>query len=186
MHFLSERHKPSVDYLDSERKPLNERYADAFAAGFLMPGTAIRRHFLDVSSSTGDFQVADLCRLSNIFAVSIQAMTRRLEDLGLIRKGTWQSLEEQRFKPAVVERELGLSDSLYGEKDPYPERYKYLAVRAFYQAQISEGQLAGFLRCDRVGAREIVADCVTRFDDIDEHGNAAPLSLPFEQSLLDT
>jgi Zn-dependent peptidase ImmA (M78 family) len=185
MHFLSERHKPGVDYLGSERKPLNERYADAFAASFLMPRTGIRRHFLDISSNTGDFQVADLCRLTNIFMVSVQAMALRLEDLGLIRKGTWQLLEEKQFKPEVAERKLGLSDARPGDEDPYPERYKYLAVRAFCQAQISEGQLARFLRCDRVSAREIVADCINRSDDIDEDGNTASLSLPFEQSLLE-
>jgi hypothetical protein len=149
-----------------------------------MPRTAIRRHFLDISSSTGDFQVADLCRLSNIFMVSVQAMTLRLEGLGLIRKGTWQLLEEKQSRPEVAGRKLGLSDARPGDEDPYPERYKYLAVRAFCQARISEGQVARFLRCDRVSAREIVADCVTHFDDIDEDGNTASFSLPFEQSLL--
>ena len=186
LHFLTERHKPGIDYLaGGERRPLSERCADAFAASFLMPKTSVRRHFLDVTDSTGDFQVADLCRLSNSYFVSVHAMTLRLEGLGLIKKGTWELLEEKQFKPDAAKQRLGLAAPPCKPEDPYPERYKFLAVRAFCQAKLSEGQLARFLRCDRVSAREIVAECLNRLDDIDEHGNESPLTLPFEQSLLE-
>lgn len=186
LHFLSERYKPGIDYLtEGERKPLGERCADAFAASFLMPKTGIRRHFLDIIDRTDDFQVADLCRLSNIYFVSVHAMTLRLESLGLIKKGTWELLEEKRFKPDTAKRQLGLSAPQRRPEAPYPERYKFLAVGAFCQETISEGQLARFLRCDRVSAREIVADCLNRLDDVDEHGNERTLTLPFEQSLLE-
>lgn len=186
LHFLTERYKPGIDYLaGGERKPLSERCADAFAASFLMPKTGVRRHFLDVIDRRDDFQVADLCHLSNIYFVSVHAMTLRLESLGLIKKGTWDLLEEKRFRPEIARQRLGLSTPQRRPEAPYPERFKFLAVSAFCQEKISEGQLARFLRCDRVSAREIVADCLNRLDDVDEQGNERPLTLPFEQSLLE-
>ena len=45
-----------------------------------------------------------------------------------------------------------------------PERYKALAVYAYEQEKISEGQLARFLDCDRVTAREIVQEYLTSRD----------------------
>lgn len=185
MHFLVERYKPGVDYLSGERKPASEHRADAFAASFLMPKTSIRRHFTEIASSTGDFQVADLCRLSTIYFVSVPAMTLRLESLGLISKGTWTLLEKQQFKPEAAKKRLGLHQPQDKQEAPYPERYKFLAVQAFCQAAISEGQLARFLRCDRVSAREMVEACQTRSDDIDAEGKQNLLTLPFEQSLLE-
>ena len=184
MHFLVDRYKPGVDYLVGERKPLGERRADAFAASFLMPKTSLRRHFTEIASSTGDFQVADLCRLSTLYFVSIPAMTLRLESLGLIRKGTWTLLEEQQFKPEQAKRRLGLQVAITQQEEPYPERYKYLAIQAFCRELISEGQLAQFLRCDRVKAREIVEDSQRRSDDINDQGQQQTLDLAFEQSLL--
>ena len=64
-----------------------------------------------------------------------------------------------------------------------PERYKYLAVQAFRQGELSEGQLAQFLRTNRVNAREIVASCVTR-TEVSPTGERRTIELPFERSLL--
>lgn len=81
-HFLADRHKPGIDYTQySERIPSGERFADAFAMCFLMPATGLRRQYFDVTNSRDDFQVADLCGLANYYAVSVQAMTLRLESL---------------------------------------------------------------------------------------------------------
>ena len=41
--------------------------------------------------------------------------------------------------------------------EPLPIRYRYLAVEAFERGELSEGQLARFLRTDRVGARRMVS-----------------------------
>ncbi len=134
-----------------------------------MPVSGVRRKFHEITDSTGDFQVADLCRLSNFFFVSVQAMTLRLEELGLIGKGSWNLLVEKEFKPRKATEALGLKPRHSDADDPYPDRYRFLAVRAYRMGKLSEGQLSRFLRCDPVTAREIVAQ--TR---------------PFEESLLPT
>jgi Zn-dependent peptidase ImmA (M78 family) len=114
----------------AKRKPLSERFADAFAASFLIPETAIRRSFLAVTERTGDVQTADLSRLAHHFYVSVQAAALRLEDLGLLSRGTWEALAERGFKPGAARQLLGLPTRPPSE-DPFPERYRLLAVQAY-------------------------------------------------------
>ncbi len=179
-----DRHRPGIDYLNGNgRKPQNERFAEAFGLSFLMPASGIRRKFHEITASTGDFQVADLCRLSNYYFVGVQAMTLRLEELSLVARGAWDMLKEKGFRPRAAAEDLGLRPRGTRTTDPYPERYKYLAVQAFQMGKISEGQLCRFLRSDRVTARGIVAQCTShRF--VDECGEVREQCLPFEDSLL--
>lgn len=183
-HFLSNRHRPGIDYLSpGSSKPLAERFAEMFGVCFLMPPSGVRRQFREIVDSRGDFQVADLCRLSNYYFVSVQAMTYRLEQLNLISRGVWQHLAEKGFKAATFKESLGLPMPNAEPRAPYPERYKYLAVQAFQEEKISEGQLAQFLRCDRVTAREVVEECLSRLE-VDTEGNPSVFHLPFKESLL--
>jgi len=183
-HFLADRHRPGVDYVqEPRRKPLSERFADAFAGSFLMPETAMRRYFLAVTERTGDFQTADLSRLAHHFYVSVHAAALRLEDLGLLGRGTWDALTERGFKPGAARQLLGLPTRSPSE-DPFPERYRYLAVQTYLQEAITEGQLARFLRTDRVTAREIV-DATLTSRDLDEHGHEQSMQMPEQLSLFD-
>ncbi len=185
-HFLGDRHRPGADYLDgSGRKLANERFAEAFGLSFLMPASGVRRQFREMSNATGDFQVADLCRLADFYFVGVQTMTLRLEDLGLISKGMWQFLVEKGFKSRKAAQELGLGSRHQETDDAYPERYRFLAVKAYESGEISEGQLARFLRCDPVTAREVVAECLSR-TILDSTGRATRGRMPFEMSLLNT
>jgi Zn-dependent peptidase ImmA (M78 family) len=183
-HFLCDRHKPGVDYLQEDRRrSASERFAEPFGLSFLMPRSGVSNLFYNIVGTTGDFQVGDLCSLSSYFFVSVQAMALRLEDLGHLPKGAWDHLNEMGFRPAEAKRDLGVKPLLEEPVDPYPERYKFLAVSAFRKELISEGQLARFLRADRVTAREIVESTLTR-SEVDPQGNRQVLQLPFEQSLL--
>lgn len=182
-HFLTERERPGVDYLKApQRKSLSERFADSFAAAFLMPETGVRRHFFDVVNRSNDFKVSDLCWLADLYDVSFAALTLRLENLNLIAKGTWEDLVASKVKPTEVRKELGLSEPAQADSgDVFPERYKLLAVRAFVEGRISEGLLTKFLRCDRLRAREIVAECSIGSADDETSGVS---TLPLAQSVL--
>jgi Zn-dependent peptidase ImmA (M78 family) len=149
----------------------------------LMPATSIRRRFLDVVNTTGDFQVANLCRLAHAYFVSVEAMAYRLEKLGLVPKGRAELLKESKLPVRQARERLRLSPHPVND-DPYPERYKGLAVYAYEQEKISEGRLARFLHCDRVTAREIVQDYLTS-RDVNEEGKAETVQFDqTEQSLL--
>jgi Zn-dependent peptidase ImmA (M78 family)/DNA-binding XRE family transcriptional regulator len=183
-HFLIDRYRPGIDYLERHaRKPVNERFAEAFGLAFLMPRASVRRYFNDIVNTTGDFRVADLVRLTHYYFVSAQAAVLRLEQLGLIGKGWWDHLSESGFRPAAAKHDLNLQAQTSESQDDYPERYLFLAVQAFQQSLISEGQLARFLRTDRVTARGIVESCLIRRETHSDGGEQV-VEMPFERSLL--
>jgi Zn-dependent peptidase ImmA (M78 family)/DNA-binding XRE family transcriptional regulator len=168
-HFLCDRHKPGIDLVQqSARKPRNEAFCDAFAMNFLMPRAGIGRFFHDVVETTRDFQVADLVRLCDFYGVSLEAATRRLESLGMVGRGTWDLLKSRGFSPKKAREKLGIETASADPLELLPERYRQLAVRAFQQDLITEGQLARFLRVDRLSAREIVERESTRDVGSDE------------------
>ncbi len=179
-HFLCDRHKPGVDFLErSGRKPRNEGFCDAFAMSFLMPRAGVAQFFHDVVETTGDFQVADLVRLSDAYVVSLEAATRRLENLGLVGKGMWDLLKFQGFSPKKARERLGVEESPEEAPELLPERYRQLAVRAFLQDLLSEGQLAKFLRVDRLTARQIVERESTRDIGSDDEPDEQQARLDF-------
>jgi Zn-dependent peptidase ImmA (M78 family)/transcriptional regulator with XRE-family HTH domain len=182
-HLIVDRYKPGIDYLNpGGRKPANERFAESFALCFLMPASSVRQRFHDIVTTTKDFQVADLRRLSHFYFVSVEAMALRLEELGLIPKGSWAFLREARFAPRKAAELLGLP-ALPTNDEPYPERYKYLAVHAYARAEIGDSELAHYLRCDIVRAREIASRTLTS-REVGSNGETGDLPLDFDRSLL--
>lgn len=176
-HFLTDRERPGVDYYRSmQRKPESERFADSFAAAFLMPEAGVQRRFYDEIERSGDFKVGDLCRIADFFGVSLMAMALRLEVLALIPRGSWDQISESRVPIRALKKEAGVDlDESTGMPKPYPQRYKLLAVQAFVDQKITEGQLARLLRCSRIEAREAVAQWSTL--DADDTHASVPLAL---------
>ena len=179
----TDRYRPGIDYLTVPgRKPANERFAEAFALRFLMPASSVRERFHGILASSGDFQVADLCRLKHHFFVSLEAMTLRLEELGLVSRGTWDYLNESGFAPRKAEALLSLPSQPHDD-EIVPEHYRYLAVRAYERGDLGDGDLASYLRCDLATAREIVAQTLTS-REIEPSGEARNISMDFPVSLL--
>ncbi len=184
-HFLlgTDRYKPGIDYLTiSGRKPANERFAEAFALSFLMPASSVRQQFQKILTTTGDFQVADLCRMKHFYFVSLEAMTLRLEQLGLIPKGTWDHLNESGFAPRKADAMLGLA-SHPTDDSVVPERYRLLAVHAYQRDEIGDSDLAHYLRCDVVTAREEAERTLTS-REIEPSGEERTVKMDFPRSLL--
>src|SRR5690606_15747171 len=132
---------------------------------------------------SGDFKVGDLCRMADYFAVSMEAMAIRMEALKLIPAGSWNEISEARIPARELRAEIGItSDFELDLTDDYPQRYKLLAVQAFENEKITEGQLARLLRCSRIQAREIVGECLKTSADSD--GSQTMVSLSLSHSLL--
>jgi Zn-dependent peptidase ImmA (M78 family)/DNA-binding XRE family transcriptional regulator len=182
-HLLTDRFKPSIDYLTFPgRKPANERFAESFSVAFLIPATSVRRRFNEIVNDSGDFKIADLCRLSHFYNASVEAMTLRLEGLGLIPKGVREHLKESRFEVRRAETILNLQQHPVAD-NRFPDRYMFLAVQAYDKSEVSEGELCDLLRCDRVTAREIVDRHLTT-TAVSDNGQVRQIQLETHHSLL--
>ncbi|MBA3947633.1 MAG: XRE family transcriptional regulator [Herpetosiphonaceae bacterium] len=154
-HFLGDRYKPTVFVEDGyQRIPESERFADYFARFFLMPGSGLMRRFNDLRRTRDKVSFADLCTLAHYYGVSVEALTRRLEEMKLLPTGIWDKLKERGLKVREAQQQLGLGP-LPARTEKLPWRYQYLAVDAFNQDLITEGHFARLLQVDRLTARQI-------------------------------
>jgi len=157
-HYLSERFEPEITLDVSEKPGRRERreiFADAFAARFLMPATGLSRRFSEMlSDAGGGLKVAHLLMLAQFFEVSFQAVTQRLEEIGRVTRGTHAMLRDRGFKPREAEGILGLERR--APLDRMPFRYLFLVATLYARGTISEGDVAAYLRTDRLSAREIL------------------------------
>jgi len=182
-HFLTNRYRPEISILAAyERVPATERLADSFARCFLMPESGLRRRFNEVSrQSGGKMTASEICGLADYYVVSVEAMMLRLEDLRLLPSGTWERLLDRGFKVREAQEQIGLISRLVTEQQ-LPHRYQSLAVRAYQEGNLTEGELAQLLRVDRLDARKIVI-AVTERPHVSEDGDVASLSVDLASSL---
>jgi Zn-dependent peptidase ImmA (M78 family)/DNA-binding XRE family transcriptional regulator len=180
-HFLIHRYEAEVTVLRTDtRSVAKERFADAFAGSFLMPTLGLRRRFYDLQRQSGQITPASLLTLADLYGVSVEAMLVRLENLRLIPVGTWERLKERGFSIKGVRALLGLSD---GPDEPWlPPRYEGLAVQAFEDGLLSEGELMHVLHTDREQARRTVRRLTTR-SAVSDEGDAGDLHLDLAEPL---
>ena len=155
-HAIRDREAGDVYFGEEDRKDPSEVFADSFAKELLLPRSNVLATFHSfVRGNAGRFSPSDIIAMSQVYGVSFQATALRLEELGLLPRGTYSQLIERRFKPEETAQTLGL----VSKRDPpreLPDRYVALAVKAFEDELLAEGDLARYLRVDRVTARGIV------------------------------
>ena len=154
-HFLSNRQHPDVLSEPTQgAQSREEKFAVAFASSLMMPAAAIRRRFEDLRREAGRFSPRHLILLAHQFNVSEEALCRRLEELGLVRAGMWESLRGRGFSGDLVREVLG--DKAQVQETPVSPRIWYLASEAYRRDLLSEGQIANRLGMDRVSVRAIL------------------------------
>jgi len=169
-HYLATRDRAEVTPVTQRRHlPESERFADAFAANFLMPRSGLSRRFHELKRSK-DVKVtpATLVQLAHAYGVSVQALTLRLEDLRLLPPGTWDRLRDNDFQPRAAARILGLQPAEYAA-EALPLHYRLLAVQLYADGEITEPQLARYLGTDIVGARRVYQE-LTETRDVSDDG----------------
>ena len=170
-HFLVSRDRAEVTLVSHRRQaPESERFADAFAANFLMPRSGLSRRFNELKrSKAGPITAAALVQLAHAYRVSVQALTLRLEDLHLVRAGTWDRLRDNNFQPRAAARMLGLEADDEYAAESLPFHYCILATQLYADGEITEGQLARYLSTDIVGARRVYQR-LTETRDVSDEG----------------
>jgi Zn-dependent peptidase ImmA (M78 family)/transcriptional regulator with XRE-family HTH domain len=176
-HFLAHRSRTEVTLVGRyQRVPLEERFADAFAEGFLMPSSGIRRRFHEIRQARGGAVTpADLLHLADLFQVSLEALVLRLENLDLVRAHTWDRLVKGGFRVGEARQMLQLM-ALPPDTAMLPLRFRYLAVEAYLDGEISEGQFARFLRVDRSAARRLAHQLASRVE-VEESGELSAVEI---------
>jgi Zn-dependent peptidase ImmA (M78 family) len=178
-HFLSTRHQIEVLHIDETENSREERYANAFARAFLTPPRAVMQKFQDITAGSDRLTRRHVILLAHFFNVSREAMVRRLEELRLIKVGTWDWFQDMGgITDEQVRQVLGdlvLPDTSRAEADrPTSIRLAALADAAHRRGLLSEGQLARLLHLDRLELRAVLeneepegreADGITKLSD---------------------
>ncbi len=176
-HFLAQRSRSEVTVLHGyARVPATERFADSFAENFLLPASGLKRRYHEVQQARRDgVTPADLLHLADLFQVSLEALVRRLENLDLVRSHTWDRLVSAGFRVGEARQMLELA-ALPPDSQLLPLRFRYLAVEAYLDGAISEGQFARFMRTDRTAARQLARQLSHRVG-LDESGALSQVEL---------
>lgn len=154
-HFVKDREAGDVYMGEDPKRDPSELFADAFAKELLMPRSGVVATFSSfVRSNRGRFSPSDLISMARIYGTSFQAITIRLEELRLLPAGTYRDLIERKFQPDETARSLGIAPE-EDDRRELPDRFVALAVKAYDEELLSEGELARYLRVDRVSARGI-------------------------------
>ncbi len=176
-HFVSTRREPEVLRNHEAENSREERYANSFGRAFLTPVRAVMQKFQDVMAGSDRLTRRHVIVLAHFFAVSREAMIRRLEELGLTKKGTWDWFQSNGGitdeQARQVLGDLSVADAQKADADrPTTLRLNLLAAESYRRGLLSEGQLARLLRLDRIELREILDVADAEGSDVDGIANA--------------
>lgn len=161
-HFISTRREPEVLHSYETENSREERYANAFGRSFLTPTRGVTQKFEEVMAGSDTLSRRHVIVLAHFFGVSREAIVRRLEELVLIKPGTWDWFQSNGGitddQARQVLGDLSTPDSYKADADrPTTLRLNLLASEVYRKGLLSEGQLARLLKLDRVEVREILA-----------------------------
>jgi len=172
-HFVSARKQPEALRSGDTFESRAERYASIFQRCFLTPGRELRQRFAEITAGQSHLSRRHVIILAEAFGVSREAVVRRLEELELVRKGTWDWFDANGgISEADVRQALGAIP----ERQPYgswaqamlPVRLTLLAREAWRKELYSEGQLAHLLGLDLHGIREVLDGADQEAGETDE------------------
>ena len=116
-----------------------ERVAQRFAGAFLMPAEML---WLEVGKHRSAIAVGELLALKRVFGVSMQALTRRCRDLGIITVSTCRALFKEFDRLGWRSPPYKEYGAMPGER---PNRFRRLCLRALAEDAISESKAAELL-----------------------------------------
>jgi Zn-dependent peptidase ImmA (M78 family)/DNA-binding XRE family transcriptional regulator len=176
-HFVSTRREPEILRNQEAENSREERYANSFGRAFLTPVRAVMQKFQDVMAGSDRLTRRHVIVLAHFFGVSREAMVRRLEELRLTKKGTWDwfqsngGITDEQVRQVLGD--LSVADAQKTDADrPTTLRLNLLAAETYRRGLLSEGQLARLLRLDRIELREMLDVADAEGSDVDGIANA--------------
>lgn len=171
-HFYSTRRKVKILTEGELLRSREEKYANHFAYCFLAPAREVADRFARITAGQSHFTRRHVILLAHESGISRQAMVRRLEDLSLVRKGTWSWFQDNGgITDRQAEEVLGTFPPRHIDVsksgDILPPRLSLLAREAWKRDFYSEGQLARLLRLGRIEVRKILAGVESEREEAD-------------------
>lgn len=161
-HFIGTRQVPEVLEENEQFHSREERYANAFAPAFLTPRKSFEESFRRLTAGSERLTRRHVILLSHQHHISREACVRRLEELGLVKKGIWAWFEANGGITNVQAREvLGeaaeKTDPAKDDSNRLISHRMSLMVHAAWKRDLmSEGQLAELLKIGRIELRAVI------------------------------
>ncbi len=158
-HVLVRKLGLSVLFHEDEPTEREERFFDLFGVALLTPAAAVRKKAEELQRMFGNFSVRQLLMMAVFFNVSIEAMTRRMVQLGLLKSGTYEKLRAKGI--GLKHRERVLEEITPAEEVPaFTPRTLLLASIAYQRELLSEQQIASMLELDLVTVRKALEGAI--------------------------
>ncbi len=173
-HFLSTRQVPEILEEDERFLSREERYANGFGRAFLTPRKSFEESFRQLTTGADKLTRRHVILLSHQHHISREACVRRLEEMGLVKKGTWDWFETNgRITDAQALQVLGaVAKRTDPAKDdanrPISHRISLMAHAAWNHDLLSEAQLSELLSMSRVEVRGLIDQFETEESETDD------------------
>ena len=132
--------------IDLVQRSADETFVNAFASAFLMPRRAVLTRLEGVLGvNGGQFTDSDLVHLAMQFGVSGQALSSRLVTLRKLPRHVHDDYWKGRSFKSLAQA-LGYKVEDWSPGLVLPNRFRYLALKAFEESRISLAKLAELLR----------------------------------------
>ena len=163
-HLIGTRHSPETFEKNERFTSRKERYADLFAQAFLAPANTFTSVFQEVTAGSVTITRSHIILIARQFGVSKEFCVRRMEELGLARRGTSDWFKANGGITSNHEKEV--LGEIPREKDgakreaaqPVSYRIGLMATRAWEQDLLTEGQLSELLGIHRIPLRTIFCE----------------------------
>lgn len=160
-HFVGTRQAPEVLEENEKFQSREERYAHAFGRAFLTPRKSFEAAWRQLTAGS-EITRRPIIIQAHHFRISREACVRRLEELGLVRRGAWDKLQangsitsaqvREVLGEAAIKADLAKSDA----DRPVSHRMSMMAYTAWKRDLMSEGQLTELLKIRRLELRALL------------------------------
>lgn len=161
-HFFGTRRVPEVLEDNEQFLSRDERYANAFGRAFLTPRKSFEESFRQLTAGADKLTRRHVILLAHQHNLSREAAVRRLEELDLVRKGTWEwfkrngGIKDEQAREVLGAAAMRPDPAKDDANRPVSHRLSLMAHAAWKRGLMSEGQLAELLKLRRVEVRGLI------------------------------
>jgi Zn-dependent peptidase ImmA (M78 family) len=173
-HFVGTRQAPEVLADDEPLLSRAERYAQAFGRSFLTPRLSFTVSFQQVTAGMSTLTRRHVILLAYQYNISREACVRRLEELGLTKRGVWEWFAANGGITNVQVKEVlgSAAERLDLAKDDadrmLSHRMSLMAYAAWRRELLTEEQLSGLLGLHRSDLRKLLDEIALEESETNE------------------